>query len=147
MDEAFLKRVYRTSWILAALVTLFGATYGGVRWGVAFGLAGAWSIINLRVLEYLLILYLKRRGRLRLIIVFLLKILGLYGLLLGGLFVIRLHDGRMPIAPWFRSALLCGISLPYAVIVLKALGRVLVPWTSGARMLRESETQESRKAR
>ena len=116
MDENFIRRVLKASVVVAALVGLCGKAYLGSLWAFAFILAAAWSIVNLFVLERLLILLFQRESRLALAAVFCLKIPVLYGLIL--LYLIEV--------PWRPSALLGGITLPYAVIVLKALGRSLI---------------------
>lgn len=116
MDEQFIDRVLRASGVVAALAGLCGWAQLGSEWALSFLLAAAWSIVNLWVLAQVLIRLLQHGSRLALIVFFCLKIPILYGLILCYLFW----------APWSPSALIGGITLPYAVIVLKALGRFLV---------------------
>ena len=116
MEEKLVRRVLKASVVVAALVGFCGAVYLGTLWAFAFILAAAWSIVNLWVLERLLVLLFRGGSRLALAAVFCLKITVLYGLIL--LYLIAV--------PWRPSALLGGITLPYAVIVLKALGRSLI---------------------
>jgi len=116
MEEKLVRRVLKASVVVAALVGFCGAVYLGTLWAFAFILAAAWSIVNLWVLERLLVLLFRGGSRLALAAVFCLKIPVLYGLIL--LYLIAV--------PWRPSALLGGITLPYAVIVLKALGRSLI---------------------
>lgn len=120
MGEDLLHRVRKSSAAVAVLVTLIGLVARGPQWSLAFALAAAWSIANLWVLERLLTLLIRRGSRLALLVVFCLKVPILYGLML--LYLIAI--------PWRPSALLGGISLPYAVIVLKAVGHVLIEATA-----------------
>jgi hypothetical protein len=116
MDEQFIQRVLKASAVVAALIGLYGLVYLEPLWAFAFILAAAWSIANLWVLEHLLILLFERGGRLALVVLFCLKIPILYGLIL----VYLLFVPRRP------SALIGGVTLPFVVMVLKALGRSLV---------------------
>jgi len=116
MDEQFIDRVLRTSGVVAGLSGLCGWAYLGPEWALAFLLAATWSIVNLWVLARLLILLFKQGSRLGLALFFCLKVPVLYGLILAYLLLVP----RRP------SALIGGVTLPYAVIVLKALGRSLV---------------------
>jgi len=116
MDERFLDRVLRASGVVAGLAGLCGWAYLGSLWALAFLLAAAWSIINLWVLACLLIQVFERGNRLSLLLFFCLKVPVLYGLIL-------LYLLFVPIRP---SALIGGVTLPYVIIVLKALGRFLV---------------------
>lgn len=116
MDERFIRRVLQASLAMTAVVGLCGLSYAGPLWAFAFLLAALWSTANLWALERLLILLFRKGNRLALVVLFCLKIPVLYGLILGYLLWV----------PWRPSALIGGVSLPYAVIVLKALGRSLV---------------------
>jgi hypothetical protein len=116
MDEQFIPRVLRASVVMTALIGLCGLAYPGPLWSFAFVLAGLWSTANLWALEHLLMLLFRKGNRLALVAFFCLKIPILYGLILGYLLWV----------PWRPSALIGGVTLPYAVIVLKALGRSLV---------------------
>ena len=116
MDEKFIRCVLKASAVAAALLALCGRVYLGSLWAFAFLLAAAWSIVNRWVLERLFILMLQGQSRLALAAIFCLKIPVLYGLIL--LYLVAV--------PWRFSALLGGITLPYVIIVLKALGRSLV---------------------
>jgi len=116
MDERFIDRVLRTTGIVAALIGLCGWAYLGTLWARAFLLAAAWGIVNLWALARLLLIVHAYAPRWAVVLFLCLKIPVLYGLILCYLVWV----------PWRPSAFLGGISLPYAVILLKALGRVLV---------------------
>jgi len=116
MDEQFIDRVLRASAVAAAVAGLCGWAYWGPQWALAWLLASAWSIVNLWVLAHLLKRLFQRGSRFALVAFFCLKVPVLYGLILCYLLWV----------PWRPSALIGGIILPYAVIVLKALGRFLV---------------------
>jgi len=116
MDEQFLDRVVSASGLVAALAGLCGWGPLGSEWTLSFLLAAAWSIANLWILARLLILVFQRGSRFALALFLCLKIPILYGLILCYLIW----------APWRPSSLIGGITLPYGVIVLKALGRFLV---------------------
>jgi len=116
MEADFLRRVYKASAAMAALIALCGAAYIGALWALAFLLAAAWSVANLWTLERLLTVVVRRGRRTAIAGLFCLKLPVLYAVLaLYLLFV-----------PWSAGALLAGLTLPYAVIVLKALGLSLV---------------------
>jgi len=116
MDERFIDRVLVASGIFAALVGLTGWAYRGAEWSLSFLLAATWGIVNLWVLAWLWeVLLFETGNRLRLLLLFCLKVPVLYGLILLYLLYV----------PWQSSALIYGVTLPYAVIVLKALGRSL----------------------
>lgn len=123
MDEDFVRRVLKASVVIAALAGLCGMAYLGPLWAFAFILAAAWSIVNLWLIERLFTTLLLGQSRVALVVIFFLKVPVLYGLILLYLIVV----------PWQPSALLGGIILPYAVIVLKALGRSLVETTGRKR--------------
>ena len=115
MDERFIDRVLVASGILAALIGLTGWAYWGAEWSLSFLLAATWGIVNLWSLARLLVNLFETRNRLGLLLFFCLKVPVLYGLILLYLLYV----------PWQSSALIYGVTLPYAVIVLKALGRSL----------------------
>jgi hypothetical protein len=116
MDEQFIDRVLRASGVVAGLVGLCGWACLGAAWATAFLLAAAWGIVNLWALARLLLIIHAHAPRWALAAFLCLKIPILYGLILSYLLWV----------PWRPSALIGGISLPYAVIILKALGRFLV---------------------
>jgi hypothetical protein len=116
MDERFIRRVLQASLVMTAVVGLCGLSFAGPLWAFAFLLAALWSTANLWALEHLLILVFRKGNRLSLAVFFCLKVPILYGLILSYLLWV----------PWRPSALIGGVTLPYAVMVLKALGRSLV---------------------
>ncbi|MCX8035750.1 MAG: hypothetical protein N3D11_01600 [Candidatus Sumerlaeia bacterium] len=116
MDERFIDRVLQASGVMGGLGGLCGWALGGPEWALAFLLAAAWSIANLWVLAYLLVVVVKRARRGTMLAFLLLKTVILYGLIVLYLFFVH----------WTFSALMCGLTLPYVVMVLKAGGRVLV---------------------
>ncbi len=115
VDERFIDRVLQASGVIGALAGLCGWALGGPEWALAFLLAAAWSIVNLWVLAYFLVVILKKARRRTLIAFFLLKTVILYGLIVLYLFFVQ----------WTFSALMSGLTMPYIVMVLKAVGRVL----------------------
>lgn len=115
-DEQFVDRVLRVTGVVAALAGLCGWAQWGSEWALSFLLAAAWSIVNLWALAQVLIRVFMRGSRLAVALFFCLKVPILYGLILCYLIW----------APWSPSALVCGITLPYLVILLKALGQSLV---------------------
>ena len=118
LDAAFMARVFKTSLFVSSLVALFSSfwTIGG-SWAFAFLGASVWSTANLWTLERLV------RGALRpgpvdklaLAGALLIKLPLLYAALVAFILL-----GNSP-----ASAVLAGVSVPLAVIVLKVLGRLL----------------------
>jgi hypothetical protein len=119
MDEGFLRRVAAASLALSLFGGLLGAYYLHWRWGAGFVVAGVWSTLNLRALEFLIRQSLRPSGRQNsaIAVALLIKLPVLYGI--GGLIVIK---GRFPI-----GALLLGLAVPTVVMALKAVGQVLAP--------------------
>jgi hypothetical protein len=124
MERDFIRRVLKASAVMTALFGLVGSVYLGPIWALVFMMMAALSIVNLWVIEQLWTTIFLRGSRLWLFVIFFLKFATLCGLLLL----------VVTVTPWQtkpRSAgsLIGGFALPYAVIVLKAVGRALVEMT------------------
>jgi hypothetical protein len=115
--EGFIRRVLRASAVFGPLIGLCGMAYLGSLWAFHFVLTAAWSTVNIWVLEQLFVCWFQKKDRVRMIVIFFLKVLVLYGL-----FLTYLHA-----VPWqdWASAVIGGFSLPFAIMVLKALGLAL----------------------
>jgi hypothetical protein len=118
LDEAFLGRVHKTSLVMAGLVAVIASlsTIGG-NWALGFLGCAVWSTANFWTLERLVRGSLKpgRRDNVALAISIFVKLPVLYALLIAFLFL-----GKFP-----ASAVLIGVAVPLAVIVLKVAGRML----------------------
>jgi hypothetical protein len=116
MDLAFLARVRRTSAIAGAVAAILVAVYWG-PWIAAGWLAGvAWSLVNLYFIGEVIrgVITAEERDTMKLIVVLAIKFPVLYAL---GFLLLWLE--QLPVA-----ALVAGFSWPFAVMVLKAFGRV-----------------------
>ena len=118
LDQAFMARVHKTSLVMAGLVAVVASMSTlGVSWALGFLGCAVWSTANLWTLERLV------RGSLQpgpadkiaLAMGILIKLPVLYGLL-----VLLLFFGNFP-----ATAVMIGVSVPLAVIVLKVAGRML----------------------
>jgi F-type H+-transporting ATPase subunit a len=134
MGLEFLDRIRRTSLIASAIAALFAAVYASYATGIAVAAGALWSLANLKLLEVIVTSLTgptpsPRRG-----------ILGVTGNLLllavGGLLL-----WKLPAAP-----LAIGFTIPFAVILLKALSQALLgsdawkrflasPWKAAALVL------------
>lgn len=118
MDLAFVIRSLKLTALLAVLGFMFTSVYLGAGWGLGFLLGAAWGIGNLYLIKTLIELAVRLDGRdwTSVGVLVLVKFPLLYGL--GYLVLSR---------PWYPFwAPVIGFSLPLAVIVLKAMGRVLM---------------------
>lgn len=118
MDTAFLNRTLRASLFLAGLAYLLLYYYEGGGWALGFLLGSLWSIGNLYLLRQLVSRWItvEERPWLPLAVLALFKFPLLY---LAGFWVLRQTLYPVP-AP------LLGFGLPFAVLVLKAGGRLLL---------------------
>lgn len=118
LDEAFLSRVHKTSLFMAGLVALIASlsTIGG-NWALGFLGAAVWSTANFWTLERLVrgSLTPGPRDKVALAGGVFVKLLVLYALLIAFLLV-----GKFP-----AVAVMIGVAVPLAVIVLKVAGRML----------------------
>jgi len=117
LDMDFLRRVLVTSSVLAIVLFLFGSVYFGWRSGLGLAFGTAWSVANL----YLMIQLVKvvvQEGQIRrkrVVLLALVKFPVLYGLA-----YLILRFGELPV-----MAFVIGFGIPFAVMVLKVLGRML----------------------
>lgn len=118
IDAGFLRRVHRTGIVLSCFVSLATAVYVSPRWGLGFLACSMWSVANLWALERLMRESLRPGGApLRVVALGLLvKIPLLYGALIALLVFVRFP----------AAAILLGLALPLAVIVLKVAGQLVV---------------------
>jgi hypothetical protein len=118
LDHAFMARVHRTSLFLTGSVAVVSSisTIGG-SWSLGFLGSALWSIANLWTLDRLVrgALQPGPQDKIRLAAQILVKLPVLYTLL-----VVFLWMGSFP-----ASAVLAGVAVPLAVIVLKVAGRML----------------------
>jgi len=118
LDLAFITRSLKLTALLSGLGFIFASVYLGAGWGLGFILGAAWGIGNLYLIKRLIELSVRLEGRdlAAVVILVLVKFPLLYGL--GYLILSR---------SWYPFwAPVIGFSLPLAVIVLKAIGRVLL---------------------
>lgn len=117
LGTEFLRRVHFMSLILAAILGAVGATRISGSFGLGFFAFAVWSTANLWALQWLLGQIVRPAGadKGRLVLALLVKIPLVYAV--GALLALR---GGFP-----ASAIFAGFSLPFAVIVLKVLGRIL----------------------
>lgn len=118
MDIAFLSRTLRASLILTALALLLFSYYKGTSWALGFALGSLWSVANFYLLGQLVVrsLTLSERSWSAIAVLALVKFPLLY---LAGYLVLR--QTAYPV-----TAPLFGFALPFAVLVLKAAGRMLL---------------------
>jgi len=121
MGFEFLARVRRTSLMAAVAVALFAAVYRSYAAGLGVGAGALWSLANLRLLETLVV---RLTGPRRATVPALLAGLGNLVLLGAGAVLLRL----LPV-----GALVAGFTLPFAVIVFKALSLAALGTPSWAR--------------
>jgi hypothetical protein len=116
LDTAFIGRALKASLFLTALSYLLLSYYEGGGWALGFCLGALWSVANLYLLKELITRWIKVGDRplLPLLVVALVKFPLLY---LAGFWVLRASS--YPV--W---APLLGFGLPFAVVVLKAGGRL-----------------------
>jgi hypothetical protein len=116
LDSAFIIRSLRTAVALALLGFVLGAYYLNFAAGVGFLLGALWSIANLYLIKVLIekVITLAKRPAGPVALLVLVKFPLLYGL---GFLVLSWG--------WYDVlAPLCGFSLPFVVVVLKAAGRL-----------------------
>ncbi|MCZ6767212.1 MAG: hypothetical protein O7D32_09820 [bacterium] len=118
MGFEFLRRVHRTSIISGLVLFSVASTYLGFTVGASLALGCLWSLANIFVIE-ILVKQVTTPGptnRLRVTLVFLVKVPALYGI------------GALLLSTGFFSikGLVLGFSWPLAVIVLKVLGLAIV---------------------
>lgn len=118
LDPRFLHRVNLGSALVSGLGGLIGASAVSPWWGLGFAAFGLWATANIWALSLVLRqVVAPQRSALDLLGALALKIPVLYGL--GFLL---LWKGGFP-----AVSVVCGISVPLAVILLKAIGRVVAP--------------------
>ena len=118
MDTAFVTRTLRASAWFGGLVCLLAAYYAGWNWSLGLALGTAWSMANLFLIKSL-IERLIRTGERPWSAVLLLVLVKFPLLYLAGFLILRLGS-YSPVAP------LLGFWVPFVVMVLKALGRLLL---------------------
>lgn len=134
MGLDFLKRVRKTATVSGSVLAALVAVYAGAEAGLAFAAGAAWSLLNLLVIE-MLVRHLvadgdrRRLRRLRIAGVAMIKIPVLYAL---GFLLVR--SELLPV-----TGLLAGFIWPLAVIVMKALGRLVLRLDDGGAQRRAVE--------
>lgn len=116
MDLAFLARVRKMSIITGAVAAIVLGTYYGLGFGGGFALGLAWSLVNLHFLGNLIknVITTEDKRTAHVVVAVVLKFPLLYAL--GFLLITR---------DWLSiGGLVAGFSWPFAVLVLKAFGRV-----------------------
>jgi F-type H+-transporting ATPase subunit a len=114
MGYEFLARIRRTSLMAAAMGSLFAAVYMSYATGIAFAAGSLWSLANLGLLETIVRsvtggAHDKRRAYV--------AAAGNLALMVAGGFLLM----KLPVMP-----LAAGFTLPFAVIFLKAVSRLLL---------------------
>jgi hypothetical protein len=146
MGIEFIHRVIKTSLILAFLIFLFATFYYKFSYAAGIFVGCGWGCLNLYFLTNLVTKATNPRGsnRKRIIILVLFKFPLLY---VSGYFLLRIK--YFPV-----TGLLVGFTLIFAVVFLKALGRMIMPSTDkeskelqtplGAQKARRDSGSESR---
>jgi len=118
MGLEFITRVVKTSVIVSLIQLPFVAIYFDYRYGLGILLGCLWGVVNLHFLRSVVVCYTKLSGRSKrqLLLLLLLKFPLLY--LVGYLL---LKSSLFPVL-----SLVVGFTLIFAVILLKALGRLLL---------------------
>ena len=124
MNLEFLHRSYRSALVVLPVVGLFVFTYLGPMQGAGFALAALLGIVNVRLIEECAVQLIRVGGprKLRFVLAALLKLVLVYGI--GALLLIQGIGSP--------AALVAGFSMIFAVIVLKAAGRLYVDRTQPA---------------
>jgi hypothetical protein len=123
MDLAFLARVRRTSAIVGLVVAIPLATYWGL-WTATGWIAGvAWSLVNLFFITEVIrnVITAEDRDTMKVIVALAVKFPILYAV---GFLLLWLE--QLPVL-----ALVAGFTWPFAVMVLKAIGRVYLRLDEG----------------
>jgi hypothetical protein len=118
LDSAFITRSLRMSVALAAFAFLFTSVYVDVSWGLGVLLGALWGTANLYLIKFIIeqLVSPNRTLSTGVILIAIVKFPLLY--VLGYLIISR---------PWYDPlAPLLGFLIPFAVIVLKAAGRMLL---------------------
>ncbi|KPJ48785.1 MAG: hypothetical protein AMJ41_04250 [candidate division Zixibacteria bacterium DG_27] len=118
MGLEFIARVIRTSVVVSLIQLPFVALYFDYRYSLGIVLGCLWGVVNLYFLRSVIVCYTKlsQRSKRQLLLLLLLKFPLLY--LVGYLL---LEWSLFPV-----MSLVVGFTLIFAVIVLKALGRLLL---------------------
>jgi hypothetical protein len=121
MGIEFIHRVIKTSLITAAVTFLFGALYYKFHYASGILVGCGWGCLNLFFLTNLVTQATDPKGidRKRVVLLILFKFPLLY---LSGYFLLRIE--YFPV-----TSLLVGFTLIFVVILLKALGRMIIPAT------------------
>jgi F-type H+-transporting ATPase subunit a len=118
MGLEFLARVRKTSVVVGAVVALLAGTYRSPAEGLGFAVGLAWSLVNLRLLEVLIVtLTGPGRGEVPALRRAALAIAGTLGLFAVGALLLAV----LP-----PMSLVAGFTFPLAVIVLKAASMMLL---------------------
>ena len=129
MGLEFLARVRRTTLWVVAVVSLLTATYAAPVQALAVALGAGWSLVNLALIEQLIVSVTgAQRGTMPAAKHAARALLGMLVLFAAGAFLLR----RLP-----PAALMSGFFVPYAVLVLKALGLLLLPSSLWKRLTRD----------
>jgi len=118
LDPRFLHRVHLASAVVSGLGGLIAMSAVSLSWGLGFAAFGLWATTNTWALSRVLRpVVVAQRSTVDLIGALALKIPILYGL--G--FLLLWKGGFPPVS------IVCGVSVPLAVILLKMIGRVVAP--------------------
>lgn len=118
LDPSFLRRVFVGSVLASLLGGVVAASVATPEWGLGFAAFGLWATANIWALSRVLrLLVVPHRSAVELILGLVLKMPVLYGV--G--FLLLWKGGFPPVS------VVCGISVPLAVIFLKLIGRVVAP--------------------
>lgn len=119
MAGEFILKLSKTSFWLTLLLFSFSILYGGLSFATGFLIGALWNIVNLWILARIIAIFLslskEGKRKKKVAFLFVLKFPVLYGL---GYLTVR-YGGFSAVG------LLCGFSLPFTVIIFKALGRSL----------------------
>jgi F-type H+-transporting ATPase subunit a len=123
MGFEFLARVRRTSWMVAAVAGLFAAVYHSYAAGLGLAAGTAWSLANLWLIEALVVcLTGPRRSTVR--------------ALLAAAALLALFGAGAALLHWLPVvALMIGFTLPFGVLVLKAVSLLLLGSRGWARVV------------
>lgn len=121
MDQDFLRRVRKTSLLLAIFLSPMAATYLGLGFAAGWLLAVGWSLVNLILIGELVsnILVARKKINVRTAFLLLAKFPLLYAV------------GLLLLNYFYTPALLSGFLWPFFVATMKALGRAVLRMDTG----------------
>jgi len=122
-DIEWFNHVLIWSGVITVLVYVFMSVYSRIDWANGILVGSLWNIANLWLIKWLLVggLVTPRKPIRQLLLGVLIKFPLLYG---TGAWLMM--SGQFPIL-----SLMVGFHVPFAVIILKVMGRMLVPVVTG----------------